>query len=104
MLDQSPLSIIARVCRDHFKAITDDTLSDQEANAAQAALSAKAAETWARPVQSFDDVLIRALLAKELAGTDAVGNLAPPRDDAERAFFQLIEGVIALARRHSIDA
>lgn len=104
MLDQSPISIIARICQNHFDAVRDDGLADDDVAAADKELAAKAHETWARPVQSFDDVLLRALLAREFADRDEIGNIAPPRNDSDRAIIELIEGVMALARRHGVDA
>lgn len=104
---EPPIAIIARVCREHYAAVRSEHLDDNEHDAiaaADAALVAKARETWARPVQSFDDVLIRALLAREFSDQDEAGNLEPPKSDMERSIAELIESVLTLARRHGADA
>lgn len=67
-------------------------------------VEALAQDAWRRPVASFDDVLARALLARDFADKAEDGlTLLPGATAQERAAIALIDSVLALAERMGLD-
>ena len=94
---------VVELCRRNRRLERDPETPVDALDAASRETDAAARALWARPVETFDDVVARALVAHDLADKAEDGTLLRSDFAQEQAAIELIEAVLALAERLGLD-
>lgn len=91
------LERLSAVCARVWALEANPDTSDDDMDAARDEMAAWAGDVWAIPARTFDDVVDRALIARDLADKNDDGTLClDGLCEQQRAFVELVNGVLAL--------